>query len=211
MIKSLFEQGSEAWFDARCGKITGTRFKTLMSAESTIGYKDLVTDLAGEILTGEIEQGYTNEDMQRGIDLEPEARKLYEYLFECEVEEVGFCEPDEDNVFHGLIGISPDGLLKDSGITEFKCPKRKTHLNYIEKNVMPNEYKWQIQGQLFVTGVKYCDFMSYHPKLKPFIIRVHPNAEMHESITEALKTINIAIKQKLDSYKLYDYQKEIVK
>ena len=199
MIKFNVEQGSNAWFDLKCGRITGTRFKSLMMGESTDGYKGLISDIVGELITGEIEEKYTDSNMQRGIDLEPEAREHYELSHMIDVEQVGFIIPDENTEFHEWIGISPDGLILP-GMTEFKCPLRKTHLNYLKAGVFPNEYKWQVQGQLFVTILEFCDFMSYYQNMKPFIIRVFPDLKMHEQITERLRSTIKLIKLELENY-----------
>lgn len=200
MIIIDVEQGSDAWFENRLGRITGTRFKALMSGESTQGFKDLITTLTGEILSGEIEETYSNANMERGKELEPIARKEYENIFECEVEQYGFILPDEDKFYHEYCGVSPDGHK-----LEIKCPLIKAHLNYMEKGVMPNEYKWQVQGQLFVTGWDYIDFMSYYPNLKPFIIRVYPDKKMHEEIEVKLAVAISLIKQKINKYKEYNH------
>jgi len=203
MIKINVEQGSEAWFQNRLGRITASKFKDLMSGESTLGYKGIISDIAAEIISGEIEETYTSPDMERGIDLEQDARKIYSELLNVEVEETGLCIPDEDNEFYEWIGISPDGLT--DGLLEIKCPKKRTHWNYIKSNRLPNEYKWQVQGQLFVTGAKWCDFMSYHPSLKPFIIRVYPDLEMHKELEGRIRKTIILIKDEIENYKHYDY------
>ncbi len=205
MIIIDIEQGSKAWFENRLGRITGTRFKALMSGISTDTFKGLITTLTGEILSGEIEETYSNAIMERGKDLEPIARKEYESIFECEVIEYGFVLPDEDKFYHEYCGVSPDGHK-----LEIKCPLIKAHLNYIEKNVLPNEYKWQVQGQLFVTGWDYIDFMSYYPNLKPFIIRVYTDNEMHQQIESRLHIAIAMIKAKIKKYKAYNYIEEIL-
>jgi len=202
MIKINCEQKSESWHQARLGRITGTRFASLMMSESTKSFKDLILDLAGEIITGEAEETYTNEAMQRGIDLEPYARKEYESTFDCEVSEVGFIIPDEENKYHDWIGISPDGLVDDH-LIEIKCPMRKTHLRYIEENKLPDEYKCQVQGQLFVTGMPYCDFMSFFPNMKPFVIRVKPDLELFGKFEKRLDIVIDLVKQKIKNYKEY--------
>jgi hypothetical protein len=200
MIVIDIEQGSDAWFENRLGRVTGTRFKALMSGESTQGYKDLITTLTGERLSGEIEETYSNSDMERGKELEPIARKEYENIFSVEVKEYGFILPDEEKFYHDFCGISPDGHK-----LEIKCPKMKTHLNYIKKGVLPNDYKWQVQGQLFVTEWDYIDFMSYYPNLKPFIIRVLPDKDMHEAIEHRLKSTIELVKKEIEAYEQYDY------
>jgi len=200
MIIIEIEQGSEAWFKHRLGRITGTRFKALMSGESTQGFKDLITTLTGEILSGEIEETYSNANMERGKELEPFARKEYESIFDMEVKQYGFIIPDEDKFYHDYVGVSPDGHK-----LEIKCPLIKAHLNYIEKGVLPNEYKWQVQGQLFVTGWDYIDFMSYYPNLKPFIIRVKPDNEMQQQIEGRLKLAIKLVEERIEKYNQYDY------
>lgn len=199
MIKYDFEQFSSAWNDIRIGRITGTRFKTLMQKDSTQGYKDLITDIACEIITGKKEEKYTNDIMQRGIDMEPYAVKEYESIFDVEMEEIGFITPNEDSKYYEWIGISPDRLK-----LEVKCPLAKTHLNYIKNNVLPNEYKYQVQSQLFVTKCEYWDFMSYYPEMKPFIIRVLPDHEIHEMFEYELDKIIPLIKKEIEIYKNYN-------
>jgi len=200
MIIVDIEQGSEAWHKLRAGMISGTRFSKVMAGDSTATYKDLITDLAGEIITGEVEETYTNAVMERGKELEPEARSLYTELIGS-VTEAGFCLMDGHEDW---IGVSPDGLT-DKGILEIKCPIRKTHINYIEKGTLPSIYKWQCHGNMMATGTEYCDFMSYYPDMKPFIIRVEPDKEMQsELLAEIDKTIDL-VKDKIETYNQYEY------
>ena len=205
MIIINCEQKSEAWFEARMGRVTGTRFKALMAGESTTTYKDLVTNIACEIITGKQEENYVSADMEKGIELEPIARNLYEELFGIKVAQIGFIIPDEESKFHEWVGISPDGILPDNGILEIKCPKFKTHFEYIEGNKLPTEYRYQVQGQLFVTGLDYCDFMSFATDMKPFIIRVYPDRELFKEFETRLDKLIIEVKQKLINYNKYDY------
>lgn len=204
MIIHNFEQKSEAWHEARCGRVTGTRFKALVSGESTQTYKDLVTNIACEIITRRQEDTYTSPDMERGVELEPVARDLYSEIMGVNVQEIGFITPDEENPYSEWVGISPDGVIKNS-LLEIKCPKARTHLEYIEANKLPSEYRYQVQGQLFVTGFEYCDFMSYSEGMKPFIIRVYPDYELFELFKTRLDKLIFDVKQKLNVYQKYDY------
>lgn len=199
MIQVNIEQRSEAWYALKVGRISGTKFSALAAGLETDTFKSLITDLAGELITGEIEETYSNAIMERGIEMEPEARREYESIYETTVTECGFITPDEDNEFYEWIGISPDGLTED-GMTEFKCPIRKTHLNYIIKGTLPSEYRHQVQGQLFVTGLPYCDFMSYYPKMKPFIIRVYPDTELFRFYEERLRIVIKEVRAKIEIY-----------
>lgn len=181
------EQGSEEWHDLRCGRVTASKFKDLMSGVSTLGYKNLTYNTAGEIISNEAEgSSFTSDAMQRGIDLEPEARMFYEDIKQLDVDEVGFVT--NEKIFAEFIGVSPDGMIpQENGILEIKCPLMKTHVEYILQDRLPNAYKWQVQGQLLVTGADYCDFMSYYPNIKPFIKRIYPDAEMHKELLERMK------------------------
>ena len=205
MIIINCEQRSELWHEARCGRVTGTRFKALMAGESTATYKDLVTNIACEIITGKQEENYVSADMEKGIELEPVARNLYEELFGIKVAQIGLIIPDEDNRFHEWIGVSLDGLLPDKGDLEIKCPKFKTHLGYIEDNRLPAEYRHQVQGQLFVTGLEYCDFISYAQDMKLFVIRVYPDYDLFKEFELRLDKLIIQVKEKIKTYNKYDY------
>lgn len=204
MIKHDFQQHSEAWYLARCGRITGTRFKDLMAGKETTTYQGLILTLACEIITEKQEEGFTSADMLHGTETEPIARNYYAELFGVKVDEVGFITPEQDSPFAEWVGISPDGLLPDGGLLEIKCPKPKTHLGYIEGNKLPTEYRHQVQGQLFVTGAPYCDFMSFVEDMKPFIIRVYPDEKLHQEYAERLKVLIEEVKNKLKIYENYE-------
>ena len=206
MIIHEMEQGSEAWFSIRCGRVTGTRFKELTMGESTKGYQDLVSNIVCEMITGKKEETYINATMEKGIETEPIARAEYQNIFDIDVTQVGFITPDEDTKYHEWIGISPDGIIPGlKGLLEIKCPLMKTHLGYIEENRLPSEYRYQVQGQLFVTGYDYCDFMSFVEGMKPFIIRVYPDTKLFEEFEKRLDILIEQVKEKLTKYHSYDY------
>ena len=205
MIIHNIEQHSEAWYSARCGRVTGTRFKNLVSKETTDSYKDLITNIACEIITGKQEESYSNAMMEYGLETEPLARAKYEELFETEIQTVGFITPDEDHKYHQWIGISPDGLTLDNGLIEIKCPLARTHFEYIERNVLPSEYRYQVQGQLFVSEASYCDFMSFVPGMKAFIIRVYPDTELFQTFEQRLDVLMVQVLEKINLYNKYDH------
>lgn len=154
MIILNIDQRSEAWYEARCGRVTGTRFSELVAKESTDTYKNLVSDLACEIITRRQEESYVSAAMENGIETEPIARAEYENITGVKVIEAGFIIPDEDHKYHDWIGVSPDGLTPE-GMIEIKCPIMRTHLEYIEAAKLPAKYRYQVQGQLFVTSLPY--------------------------------------------------------
>jgi hypothetical protein len=90
---------------------------------------------------------------------------------------------------------------------EIKCPLMRTHFEYIERNVLPSEYRYQVQGQLFVTGLEYCDFISYVEGMKPFIIRVYADWVLFQEFKLRLDKLIEEVKAKIEVYNQYDYLK----
>ena len=68
-------------------------------------------------------------------------------------------------------------------------------------------YKNQVQSSLWITGRKWWDFMSYYPDMKPFIIRVFPDKELHLKYEEMLRESILLIKNKIEIYKNYSFLK----
>jgi len=170
------EQGGSEWLKARLGVATCSNFSKIVTSTGELSkqLKSYAIKLASELLTVEQEDSYTNKDMERGNELEPEARQAYqEYAF-CEVKEVGFMI---DNGF----GYSPDGLIDDDGLIEIKCPNQTTHTQYLFEDRLPTAYKAQVQGGLLTSGRKFCDFVSYNPSFKDdkrlFVKRIERDEE----------------------------------
>lgn len=186
MITVDCAQNSPEWQQLRLGIPTSSNFDKIIQADGKPSKQrtKYMYKLAGERISGVAENGYTNAAMERGKELEAEARKLYEFQTGQTVQQVGFCYYDECKLF----GASPDGLVGKEGILEIKCPIITTHVGYLVDNVFPMDYWQQVQGQLYVTGAKWCDFMSYYPKLKPFIIRVCLNDEFITRLAGELQT-----------------------
>ena len=145
--------------------------------------KKYLYQLAGETVAGKSEETYQNAAMQRGIELENEARSLYELVSGESVVQVGLCVSD------GKAGYaaSPDGFVGEDGLLEIKCPLISTHVGYLLANETPNDYFQQMQGQLLVTGRKWLDFMSYYPGLKPLILRVEPDKKFQKALAVELE------------------------
>lgn len=185
-------QGTSEWLAIRAGRFTGSRFADLMaitrSGPST-SRANLITTLALERLTGEPEQTYQNDAMRRGSELEPLARGAYE----AHTGELVTCVAFVVHPSLDFCGVSPDGLLGDDGLLEIKCPASQAkHLAYLRQDAHALEYRWQIQGQLWVTGRQWCDAVSYDPRfpagLQLAIARVHRD----EKAIKELETACIA-------------------
>lgn len=175
------EQGSAEWFRARAGIPTASSFDKIITTTGTRSKQreKYMFQLAGERIIGKPEETYTNAAMQRGKEMEAEARQNYEFIYGETVEQVGLCVTEGEMV----VGASPDGLLNANGGLEIKCPELATHVSYLLDNKLPTAYFQQVQGNLFVTGREWWDFVSYYPGLKPLLIRV----ERDENFIKALR------------------------
>lgn len=152
------EQRSDEWYKARRGVLTASACESFMTSGMR---KTFVNKMLAEIITGESEPFELNQYMQWGIDTEDKARNTYEARSGNKVEQVGFVYKDEDK----RIGCSPDGLIGEDGLIEIKCPMSKTHLGYLLENEPPKKYFLQMQFQMYITGRKWCDFVSFDPRL----------------------------------------------
>lgn len=162
-------QGTQEWFDSRIGMLTASRIADALrraKRESTGELetrKKLRLELAVERLTKKPADNYVSNAMARGTELEPMARAAYELRTDRITDSVGFVlHPDRVNL--EWAGASPDGLIGDNGLVEFKCPLANTHAEYLLGEVVPNEYVYQMMWQMACCpGYEWCDFVSYHP------------------------------------------------
>jgi len=120
--------------------------------------------------------------MERGTELEPSARHAYTKHTGNQVVEAGFILPDGTDAYGG----SPDGLVGDDGLLEVKCPLAETLIAYHAADILPLQYKPQVQGLLLISGRAWCDFFAFHEDLSPFLVRVYPDTEYQTKMAECL-------------------------
>lgn len=148
------QQGTEEWLKIRLGKFTCSTAQPI--AAKGKGLETLVFEKVAEILTGKLPPIYKNADMERGNELEPEARIAYEFESENVVEQVGFVELNE------FVGGSPDGIIGDDGLVEIKCPNNTVFARYLYDHKVDTGYFWQMQMQMYVTDRKWCDYVVFN-------------------------------------------------
>lgn len=190
------EQGTNEWHAVKSGLPTASNFDKILTAkgEKSKSIKTYIYQLVGERILGRTEEGFKSDWMERGNEIEDEARSLYEFKTDNNVDQVGFIRIEKP-----LCGGSPDGLVGDDGGLEIKCPKLSTHIKYALAGKLPSEYHRQVMGYLFITGRAWWDFMSYYPGVDPFIIRVYPDKAFFEMLKISLIDINHQIN---DAYNL---------
>jgi hypothetical protein len=163
------EQGTPEWYAARLGIPTASAFSIILSATKDAKEKKTRTEymrkLAGEIITGEPMDSYSNAHMERGKVMEDEARDLYAFMTDSDPQRVGF-------VRDGNRGCSPDSLIGDKGGLEIKTALPHIQIDRLLKGTLPAEHKAQVQGNIWLCKREWWDFVSYSPKLPPLIVRV---------------------------------------
>jgi len=184
MIRADVVQGSQDWFDLKCGVPSASNFDKIVTSTGEVSKqrKAYMYRLVGERITKSCEETYQSDAMARGVELEEEAVKLYELITDTKCEKVGVTYYDEKKSFLA----SPDRLItgNNKGIIEIKCPNMANHIEYLVNKKLPTKYFQQIQGQLLCTDAEWCDFISYYPAIRPLIIRV----KRDNAFIETLKT-----------------------
>jgi YqaJ-like viral recombinase domain len=156
------EQRTPEWLKARTGIPTASNVDCILAklkrkdgeAATRANYK---TRIVAEILTGRSQENFVSHWMEEGSASEPDAVAAYEICSGVDVEHTGFVlHPNIDR-----FGASPDGLVGDKGCVEAKCPASTTHLSYILADVVPEEYKPQMDAEIVCCEREWCDFISY--------------------------------------------------
>lgn len=166
MIVHRFAQRSEEWYRIRAGRLCGSRAGDMLAAlkkgsGEAAGRRNLRAQLVLERLTGRPQESpYQSRAMLDGIAREADAAGFYEAITGELLEPIGFCAHEEL-----LAGCSPDGVIGDGeGIVEIKSPLPATHLDYLRTGTVPGDYQAQVLHNLWITGARWCDWLSFHPE-----------------------------------------------
>lgn len=185
IIENSFEQLCDEWFVAKAGVPSASHFDDIVTpkGEPSASAVKYMYRLAGEHIAGRADS-YMSYDMKRGIELEPEAVRFFEFTHDVELEKVALCYYDErrDRL------CSPDRL----GL-EIKCPKMETHIGYLLKGVFPRIYIPQVQGSMYITGYDHWWFMSYYPGLPPLEIKVKRDEKFISALAKELDNFIIKL------------------
>lgn len=173
------QQGSEQWEAIRRGRPTASRFSDIITAakaEYSKGAQAYIAELIAECFTTDV-SGFTGSRWtDRGTELEPEAREAFAAHTGLSVRQVGFVVRDDE-----LVGCSPDALIYDpvslDDIAGYECkaPTPKVHVQYVRDGKLPDDYKAQVHGSLYITELPEWHFWSYCPGMKPFHIITRPD------------------------------------
>jgi predicted phage-related endonuclease len=195
------EQGSEEWLAARCGILTASEMKLIITPTLKTANNDKershLYELAAQRINKYVEPHYISDDMLRGHDDEILARQLYSEKF-APVQECGFITNDQ---WGFTIGYSPDALVGDDGLIECKSRRQKYQFETIVSGVMPDDYKIQVQTGFLVSGRKWCDFISYSGGMPMVTIRVTPDPVVQDAIIAAATAFEMRLEKRLMEYR----------
>jgi putative phage-type endonuclease len=198
------EQRTEEWFSARLGKVTASRVADVV-AKTKSGYSasraNYMAQLVVERMTNKQAESYSNAAMEWGTEQEPLARAAYEAEVGVLVDEVGMI----DHPTVEMSGASPDGLVGEDGLVEIKCPTTATHIDTLMGEEAPKKYYDQMQWQMACTGRKWCDFVSFDPRmpegLQLFVKRVERNDEYIAMLESEVATFLQEVSDKVNKLK----------
>ncbi|MGN8022306.1 lambda exonuclease family protein [Phyllobacterium sp. 22229] len=193
------EQGEDDWFQARLGIPTASKFSTVMAKGEGKTRSEYMRTLAGEILTGEPSESFTNVHMERGKVMEDEARETYAFVEGAEIRRVGF-------IRNGNKGASPDSLVGDRGGLEIKTALPKIQIDRLERNRLPPEHIAQVQGNIWLSERDWWDFVSYWPRLPMLMIRVYRDDEYIKKMADEIDRFNDELAALVERIRQYSSQ-----
>lgn len=182
-------QGSAEWFKCRMGIPTASCFDQIITPKtgklSASAPKYAYRLIAEQLLNAPTETIEGVAWMDRGKELEPQAVRQYEFVYEVQTTPVGFITTDD-----GLIGASPDRLVIGAAVgLEIKCPAPHTHIGYLLAG-HDDKYRPQVQGQILVCEFDHADFYSFHPRMPPCRLRTDRDEPYIALMKDALTQFN---------------------
>jgi putative phage-type endonuclease len=160
-----------------------------------------MAQLVVERMTNKVAESYSNSAMEWGTEQEPLARAAYEAHSSVLVDEVGMI----DHPSVEMSGASPDGLVGADGLVEIKCPTTATHIDTLMGEEAPKKYYDQMQWQMACIGRKWCDFVSYDPRmpegLQLFVKRVERDDEYIAMLEGEVATFLKEVSDKVEKLK----------
>lgn len=208
MSMQIFEcdQGSAEWHTIRAGIPTASEFATVLASGKDGGpsrtRRTYMRKLAGEILTGEPAENYSNGYMERGHAMEAEARDLYEFAHEADLTRAGF-------IRNGDTGCSPDSLVGSAGIVEIKTRCAHLMIETLEADRFPAEHVAQCQGALWVAEREWIDLVCYWPRLPLFVKRAYRDEAYIANLASAVDRFNEELANLVERIRRYGSEPSI--
>lgn len=190
------QQGTPAWFACRAGIPTASKFSTVMAKGEGKTRLEYMRKLAGEILTGEPSEQFSNAHTDRGNAMEDEARETYAFITDADIRRVGF-------IRNGNKGASPDSLVGANGGLEIKTALPHIQIDRLERNRLPPEHKAQVQGNLWLSEREWWDFISYWPRLPLLQVRVYRDEQYLKEMAQEVDRFNDELAELVERIRTY--------
>ena len=187
-------QGDDVWHEARRGLPTSSRYPDILAQGEGKMRGKYRRQIAYEIISGELMESYSNEKMDRGKEHEPDLRARYAFDSDVDVQKIGFVKMNPQLC---RTGCSPDGLVGDQGMVEFKSMEPHLLIEMLERESPPisQAHMAQIQGGMWIMERKWCDLVVGWPKLPLLIRRVPRDEPFIGRLINEVKMFNIEVDQ----------------
>lgn len=197
-------QGSDEWLAARCGLLTASEMKLILTPTLKIASNDKershLYELLAQRISGYVEPHYVSDDMLRGHEDEIEARRLYHINY-GKVRDCGFIT---NSRWGFTLGYSPDGMVGDDGLIECKSRRQKYQVQTIIEHHLtgeaPADFLMQCQTGMLVSERQWVDLISYSGGLPMTVMRVWPDEAIQNAILEASEAFEARLTEKLAAY-----------
>lgn len=208
--------GTPAWKDFRRGKVTASNFIKVTSeprtkadkaaGKMTDGAKGYLSQIVAATILGYDPPTMSTDDMDRGVDKQSDAADRYESKRFVEVKKGRILQ-----VQGTLICATPDGFVEEDeegpGLLEIKCPKENTHMGTYLFREVPDKYLDQIQGQMWVSGRSWCDFVSFDDRfplpMQMVVIRVHADEDQQRLFLEKVRNFEDMVTSRVSEIRAY--------
>lgn len=198
------EQRSEAWFAARCAKVTASRIGDLMARNQprkgkTVGEwsarrNNYLKEKVAERITGKNRDRRQVASLHHRLDLEPDARAAYEFYFDTKVELVGFIDhPSIPNA-----GSSPDGMVSPKGGIEIKCCDAEMHLEIVSAEAIDSDYLYQCHFNIACCEADWWDFVAFNPEMPEELKLWAKRIKRDDSVIQTIEQHVIEFNEEVD-------------
>jgi hypothetical protein len=190
-------QNTPEWDAAHIGIPTASKFDKIISptGQASKQWEAYAHEILAEEIIGRRVEGYKSPDMSEGQRREEESASYYEMQTDMDTRKVGFLLNDART-----LGCSPDRLVGEEGLVEFKNPKHGTPAGYLlaERRgcEIDREYWPQLQGQLYISERKWVDIVSYYPGMPALVVKVERDEPYINSMAQMLSDFNAKLAKK---------------
>jgi len=147
------EQRTPEWFEFRHSCITASFIPRVLGNDNEFN------SALKEKITPPVERGGYGNAVKHGIKYEQVAQSIYEHINDLKISEYGCIRHPTIN----FLGASPDGIVtktKSNSVLLGRMLEIKCVYSRIINGIPKNEYWYQMQLQMEVCNLEFCDFLE---------------------------------------------------